>query len=242
MQEFPPYLSNNVIRLEELQLGNEEIISIKFEEAVKKLSVFRDLTNYDNEESKKRTINYLDWIVKKTDIICNEDILIIPKNVLPKKIAEFIVNKLSEEDKTLVNRFYSKIDHNYFLEESKDIDNESVVKLVKSLLLKRSYVVWVEFGFNIDEEFGGKHPALILKQTGNSLIVVPLSSQEPKEIKEYHVKIDKVYNYRTKIRWANVHRIRAISVLRVDFNSPVGDVKGSVMNNISAAIKESGIR
>ena len=72
--------------------------------------------------------------------------------------------------------------------------------------------------------------------------MVPLSSQEPTEIKEYHVKVDKVYNYMQKVRWANVHRICPISILRIDFGSPIGNVKGRVLDDISHAIKESSIR
>jgi len=63
------------------------------------------------------------------------------------------------------------------------------------------------------KEFGGKHPALILKNTGDSLIVVPLSSQSPASIKPYHV----------------------------NFFSPYGSVKGHVLNDIKNAIEVAGI-
>ena len=38
-----------------------------------------------------------------------------------------------------------------------------VIPEEKKSELKRGKVVWVDFGFNIDEEFGGRHPAVILK-------------------------------------------------------------------------------
>ena len=33
----------------------------------------------------------------------------------------------------------------------------------------RGDVVWVEFGFNIGEEFSGRHPAVVLKNGGKTL-------------------------------------------------------------------------
>ncbi len=31
----------------------------------------------------------------------------------------------------------------------------------------RGAVVWIEFGFNIGNEFGGRHPAIIMRKTGS---------------------------------------------------------------------------
>ena len=107
--------------------------------------------------------------------------------------------------------------------------------------IKRGSVVWIEFGFNIGNEFGGRHPAIVLRKTGNSVFVVPLSSQEPEEKKPYHVIIEKVYNFRNMVRWANVLRIQNVSLQRVDFNASIGNVKGEVLNSINDAIKISHI-
>ena len=30
--------------------------------------------------------------------------------------------------------------------------------------VKRGTVIWIEFGFNIGDEFGGKHPAIVLRR------------------------------------------------------------------------------
>jgi mRNA-degrading endonuclease toxin of MazEF toxin-antitoxin module len=45
--------------------------------------------------------------------------------------------------------------------------------MLHNLVLIRGNVIWVEFGFNIGCEFGGKHPAIILKNIGEDLIVAP---------------------------------------------------------------------
>ena len=36
----------------------------------------------------------------------------------------------------------------------------------------RGDVVWVEFGFNIGEEFSGRHPAVVLKNGGKSKVLI----------------------------------------------------------------------
>ena len=40
----------------------------------------------------------------------------------------------------------------------------------------RGDVIWVEFGFNIGEEFSGRHPAVVLKNGGKTLLVCGSSS------------------------------------------------------------------
>lgn len=107
--------------------------------------------------------------------------------------------------------------------------------------LVRGTVVWVEFGFNVGNEFGGRHPAIILRKTGSSLFVVPLSSQEPSEKKDYHVKVEKVYGFKNMVRWTNVLKLQNVSIQRVDANASIGNVKGGVLNDINAALKECHI-
>lgn len=96
--------------------------------------------------------------------------------------------------------------------------------------LKRGRVVWVDFGFNIGKEFGGKHPAIILKATSNyqSLTVLPVDSQDDDDIevierrrkKEYWYEIPHINGMKKKTRWTNVYRVTEISSIRVDFDSP----------------------
>lgn len=42
-------------------------------------------------------------------------------------------------------------------------------------ILIRGKVVWIDFGFNIGNEFGGKHPSIILRRIKDSVFVVPIS-------------------------------------------------------------------
>ena len=95
--------------------------------------------------------------------------------------------------------------------------------LIHNIVLRRGGVVWVNFGYNIGCEFGGKHPDLILKNSKDTLIALPLSSQTPNN-RDINVEIDSVYGLPLKKRWGNILRIIPISVIRIDFNSPVGSV------------------
>lgn len=107
--------------------------------------------------------------------------------------------------------------------------------------LNRGSVFWIEFGFNVGNEFGGRHPAIILRKTGNSIFVIPLSSQEPSKIKNYHVKVNRVYGFKNIIRWANVLKLQNVSIQRIDFKSSIGNIKGHVLDDINEALKKSHI-
>ncbi|MBR5598229.1 MAG: type II toxin-antitoxin system PemK/MazF family toxin [Lachnospiraceae bacterium] len=107
--------------------------------------------------------------------------------------------------------------------------------------LKRGAVVWIEFGFNVGDEFGGRHPAVILRKTPTSVFVVPLSSQEPSVKKDYHVKVEKVYGFKNMVRWTNVLTLQNVSIQRIDTNASIGNVKGKVLNDINEALKKCHI-
>lgn len=101
----------------------------------------------------------------------------------------------------------------------------------QDLLLKRGKVVWVDFGFNIGEEFGGKHPAIILRTLSKkqSLTVIPLDGKSDKpnveafrETHDYWVKIPFVFGMAKVTRWVNVYRVKEISTIRVDFKCSHG--------------------
>jgi mRNA-degrading endonuclease toxin of MazEF toxin-antitoxin module len=119
--------------------------------------------------------------------------------------------------------------------------------------IKRGNIVWVDFGFNVGHEFGGKHPALILKyiNDGEDLYVVPLDSGKlpenkkkengkPKngfvEIPMIDNKCVTVFNMDKMHRWCNVNRLRCISWVRIDFNSPVGRMRSDYISKIEEEI------
>ena len=146
-------------------------------------------TDKENDDERKRTNNYLQWISKKTQYVMDE----------PSFVCD-------EEEK-----------------------------------LVRGAVVWIEFGFNIGDEFGGRHPAIILRKTPSSVFVVPLSSQEPNKKKSYHVRVDRVYGFTQMVRWTNVLKLQSVSIQRVDTSASIGNVKGKVLDDINAALKKSHI-
>jgi mRNA-degrading endonuclease toxin of MazEF toxin-antitoxin module len=91
--------------------------------------------------------------------------------------------------------------------------------------------VWVNFGYNIGVEFGGHHPAIILRNNKESLFVAPLSSQIPKDM-NINVFIDYVYGYEKMDRYVNVLRLCHVSIIRVDLLGKIGTVKGNLLDEI----------
>lgn len=169
----------------------KEEVYVSLKQATCQIQKFIEKTNMDDNDDRKRTKNYYDWINKKTQIISEE-------------------------------KHFNPNDEKY--------NN-----------IKRGSVIWVEFGFNVGAEFGGKHPAIVLRRTGSSIFVLPLSSQRPNKIKPYHVKVEKVYGFKNLIRWTNVLKLKNISLQRVDIDASIGNVKGDVLNEINEAIKQTHI-
>lgn len=111
--------------------------------------------------------------------------------------------------------------------------------------LKRGKVVWVDFGFNIDEEFGGRHPAVILKLFGNSMYCIPIDSghiPDDKKDKNYAIDIPFIFDMPRMPRWCNVLRMRAVSCQRIDFSSPIGRIKGDKLDVINKALDECSLK
>ena len=121
-------------------------------------------------------------------------------------------------------------------------------------------MVWVDFGFNIGNEFGGMHPAIILKNFENELFVLPITSKKPSEYEKIEqeytnnrisleecekqkseineiIQFDKIFGFREMIRWARITRMKKVSILRVNFLGTIGAVSGQHMNSISNKIK-----
>ena len=119
----------------------------------------------------------------------------------------------------------------YFIQKSK----EHIV---------RGDVIWVEFGFNIGEEFSGRHPAVILKNGGKTLIVLPVTSKMPtqKQLSSTnYIELGKIYNFKEMRRWVNIFNITPISIERIDFSKKKGNIKGEDLDNISKAFLQSDL-
>jgi hypothetical protein len=117
----------------------------------------------------------------------------------------------------------------------------------------RGNIVWVDFGFNVGHEFGGKHPAIILKYINDKqdIYVVPLDSGvlpvnkrkidgKPKngfvEIPMMDNGCLTVFDMSKMDRWCNVYRLRCISWVRIDFNSNIGRMRNDYVEKIESEI------
>lgn len=222
---------------------SEDNVKINFANAINDLSVFLE-SKLNTDCERKLASNYYEWLSRKTQIITNEKNYEYPLNAIPTIINEFEYNYLYPEKQAIINTYYNfeSEQKRYVIKVKKSIiTTEHRKMLVNNCALKRGNVVWVEFGCNIDCEFGGRHPALILKKCNGSIIVVPLSSKEPKN-DSTNVKISKVYNFEPMERWANILRIIPVSVQRIDFNSKIGNVNNSILKEISVKISQCGIK
>lgn len=198
--------------------------------------------NHEEPEQIKLANEYYKWTTLKTNLILDEKSFQISPIALPNVIKPANFQWLHPEKQTIVSKYYryDKDTDKYIITVKKeDVPNEALELIVRSLVLIRKAVVWVDFGYNIGTEFGGRHPAIILKNLKDSLIVIPLSSQEPK-VMDYSIKVDKVYGYPLMPRWANVTRITQVSLSRVHFEK-IGDVKPAILAQISEKMKLCGI-
>ena len=230
---------------------------------LKKLREFRKSLNTENDL--KRGKLYFTWIRDKTKKIETEkDIDYIYKNIVQYTLKNYKIDKynyerLNKQLKNIVKNNYALKKNNYIFNNT-NISKEDTMLLTKKVLLKRGNVVWIDFGFNIGNEFGGMHPAIILKNFDNEIFVLPISSKKPKEYKkleqDYHnkkitleecekkkgqiteiVQIDNIYRFKDMIRWANITRMKKVSILRLNFNGTIGKVDGKYLSTINEKIR-----
>lgn len=123
------------------------------------------------------------------------------------------------------------------------INSPRFIKKSKEYIV-RGDVVWVEFGFNIGEEFSGRHPAVVLKNGGKTLLVLPITSKQPTEKQlssNTYIELGKIYNFKSMKRWVNIFNICPISIERIDFTKKKGNVKGDDLDNISKSFLDSDL-
>ena len=184
------------------------------DEAVSTLQNHLSKVDQNEPEQLKLANEYYKWTTLKTNLILNEKSFQIPPTALPNIIKPSSFKWLRPEKQAVVSKYYryDKETDTYVISVKKQsVPCEDIEMIARSLVLIRKAVVWVDFGYNIGTEFGGRHPAIILKNLKDSLIVIPLSSQEPKSM-DYNVKVDKVYGYPLMPLWVNVTRITQVSL------------------------------
>ncbi len=116
-----------------------------------------------------------------------------------------------------------------------------VVPPLYEIRVKRGYVWWMEFGFNIGYEFGGRHPGVILQRSSGIVWAIPVSSQRPtpEQMRQgIYVEIPVIKGRFEDIpRWVNVLTLMPVSEIRIDFSSASGYVSGSVLDQIREAME-----
>ncbi len=123
------------------------------------------------------------------------------------------------------------------------MNSPNFIKKSKEYIL-RGDVIWVEFGFNIGEEFSGRHPAVVLKNGGKTLLVLPITSKlpSPKQLSsKIYVELGRIYNFKNMKRWVNIFNIIPISIERIDFTKKKGNIKGHDLDNICKTFLESDL-
>ena len=147
---------------------------------LKKLRQFRKSLN--KKEDQKRGKLYFIWIKDKTEKVEKEqDEEYIYRNIAKYTLKNYVIskytyNKSNKIVKSIIKSNYIFKDNKYIFSNQK-IPLEDVKILMKYVLFKRGNVVWIDFGFNVGNEFGGMHPAVILKNFEKDLFVLPISSK-----------------------------------------------------------------
>lgn len=229
-------------------------------ECLKKLRTLRKSLVEDID--KKRGKLYFTWIKDKTEKDENYIYTNVINHTLPNYvITQYTFNKSNRIIKSIIEKNYTFNKNKYIFNNPK-ISVDEVKKLMKYILFKRGNVIWLDFGFNIGSEFGGMHPAVILKNFDNDLFVVPISSKKPpeyvkieqalkdKKITEEEcqkrknniteiIELSKINGCRNMLRWTRITRMKKISILRVNFFGTIGTLDGSDMNAIAEKISIS---
>lgn len=120
--------------------------------------------------------------------------------------------------------------------------------------LTRGDVVLTDLGFNIGKEFGGEHPAIVIrgsKKGIDQVMILPISSKKPKHLTNpIYVEIPYIKNlkgYQNKHNptdpdngkhWANILSIKNVSKHRVIYPPEKSTVDGRILNRISATIQK----
>ena len=229
---------------------------------LKKIRKFRKSLISDKDIKKGRL--YFSWLETKTEKIENENneryiYYNIVKSTLPKyKIDEFNYKKANKKLKKAIDDNYI-IQKNYRTFNNFGISYEDAMLIAKNILFRRGNVVWIDFGFNIGNEFGGMHPAIILKNFDNDIFVAPVSSKKPKEYEKIEkdfkngkiseeeckkrkekiteiVQLNDIVGFKKMTRWTNITRIRKVSLLRLNFAGTIGRVNAKTIIEISEKI------
>lgn len=215
------------------------INDLSFKKAISALTKLVELNESGIDDFKLKL--YLDWITAKTEFLQKEERPIqIPDAKLPNTISIQTYTYLKPHLQAIINAAYNLCDNQYVRNASPVSISDSTT-LFKALYLTKKSIVWVDFGFNIGKEFGGRHPAVILRNLGELLLVAPISTntngvQESNTIITFSPQ--DVYRLPSlRHRFTNITRLTPVSLIRVDFDSPIGSMRTQKFNEIIEKIK-----
>ena len=208
-----------------------------------KLDTIANTLHVDDEQEQKRCNLYLEWLNQQTQYFVDEKQgFQVNVNDLPKRISKDTYQYLYKNIRTLVDKYY-KLDKGLYLLKNLNVLQDDCNTLYKSLVFVKRNVVWIDFGYNIGREFGGKHPAVILKNLGEVLIVCPISSDNGKlrpQMTAVEFEANDFYNLPSqRKRFTDITRLTPVSILRVDTTSKPGSLKMDKFTEILTKIKES---
>ncbi len=106
---------------------------------------------------------------------------------------------------------------------------------------RRGELIFLDLGFNVGEEYGGKHYAIVLRDSRSNhgkVLVLPITSQEPKSKHlPIYVEIGPIIGLaKDKHHWANILNITNVSKQRIMVQCKQLRVNDRVLNRLSGAI------
>lgn len=177
----------------------------------------------------KRANGFMKWIMAKLNYFESEEQpLVISEDLFKKKINEKEYNYFHSDIRLILDTYYGLANNKCRYRNSVSMTQSDKEFLLRKIVLRPGNVVWVDFGFNIGKEFGGKHPAIIMKNLGDNLIVCPVSTFTISLPKRSGVlEIDKIYNFPLRNRFTDVTRMTPVSIYRIDFTDygSISDIK-----------------
>ncbi len=134
---------------------------------------------------------------------------------------------------------YSYID--WLICKTELVKNEKSFDSTQLPNYKRGELIFLDLGFNVGEEYGGKHYAIVLRDSKSNhgkVLVLPITSQEPKSKHlPIYVEIGPIIGLaKDKYHWANILNINNVSKQRILVQSKPLRVNDRVLNRLSGAI------
>jgi mRNA-degrading endonuclease toxin of MazEF toxin-antitoxin module len=177
----------------------------------------------------------VDLETQKTDCDVTQELNKIEE--LTKKLESMVKSLVTEDDLKRINIYLE-----WLLRKTELFEQENVFSAQLLPNFGRGDVVLVDFGCNVGDEFGGKHTAIVLKNSNTSnerVMVLPVTSKEPKNKNiPIYIEIGKIAGLNpTKHHWANVLNICSVSKQRIIYPPIPKRIDGRILDRISKTIQ-----